>query len=220
MQFLVILIVLIVAAVVIYQLHAAAERRKALSAWAHSRGMSFDPGKDRGMDERFRDFKALRRGHSRYARNIMRGTWKGLGVLAFDYHYATGSGKNRRNHNFSAVIVTAPLPLKPLYIRREGFFDKLGDFFGAGDIDFESAEFSRRFYVKSPDRKWAYDVIHTRMMEHLMAGPDYGIQFDTRHVMVWRQKRFSPAQLDQAAEFVRRMLELIPDYVVRQQSGT
>ena len=36
------------------------------------------------------------------------------------------------------------------------------------DIDFESDEFSRKFYVQSSDRKFAYDVLHPRMMEFLL----------------------------------------------------
>ncbi|MCZ6810529.1 MAG: hypothetical protein O7D97_00875, partial [Planctomycetota bacterium] len=57
-----------------------------------------------------------------------------------------------------------------LLIRREGMFDKLAGAFGFDDIDFESAEFSKRFYVKSPDKRFAYDVIHPRMMEFLLGG--------------------------------------------------
>jgi hypothetical protein len=158
-------VVIVVLAVLGYQ--QAKKRRMALEAWAASRGLSFDPSNDSGMDDRYPAFNCLREGDNRYAYNVMRGQAGGHGVTAFDYHYETHStdSKGERsttNHHFSAVIVATGLPLKPLVIREEGFFDKVGAFLGFDDINFESTEFSREFYVKSPDRRWAFDVIHQR----------------------------------------------------------
>jgi len=199
-------------------LYMQAKRRQELRAWAHGHGLSFDPSRDSGMDDRFPGFRCLRQGHSRYAHNVMDGKWAGeLPVTAFDYQYTTGSGKNQTTHNFSAVIVRSPVPLKPLFVRREGFFDKVGEFFGFDDIDFESAEFSRMFYVASPDRRWAYDVIHQRMMEYLMAAPNFTIEFEGLHVIASRSGRFRPYDFEAAVETVRGILDRLPGYLVRQQ---
>ena len=145
-----IFVVVFLAAIVLGYL-SAAKRRKELQVWASSHGLRFSSGKDHGMDSRFGAFKCLHLGHSRYANNVITGDWKGLPLVGFDYHYETGQGKNRSSHSFSAVVLASPVPLKPLHIRREGFFDKITEFFGLDDIDFESAEFSRRFYVKVVD---------------------------------------------------------------------
>ena len=40
--------------------------------------------------------------------------------------------------------------------------------FGYQDIKFESAEFSKTFCVRSPDKKFAYDVCNAKMMEYLL----------------------------------------------------
>ena len=214
-----VLVFVLILAGVICAFYAAAQRRKTLSAWAMGNGLSFDPSKDRHMDDRFAEFKCLRQGSSRHAYNIMEGDWSGLAIAAFDYRYETGSGKNRSVHHFSAAILASPIPLKPLYIRREGFFDKLTEFFGLDDIDFESAEFSRRFYVKSADRRWAYDVIHQRMMEYLLSGPDFALQFDRGHVIAWRSRTFKPADFTAAAEFIRGIYDRLPEYLIRRQEG-
>ncbi|MDP6381071.1 MAG: hypothetical protein QF662_06975, partial [Phycisphaerae bacterium] len=163
----------------------AAKRRKALMAWAASRGLTFSPAKDRQMDRRFGGFECLRLGRSRYARNIMEGEWSGRQMTAFDYSYVTGSGKNSTRHVFSAVILASNIPLKPLFIRPENFLDKITAFVGLDDIDFESAEFSRRFYVKADDKRWAYDVIHARTMEFLLdvPGMKFSIEFSGHLVM-------------------------------------
>ena len=214
---LVFILVLIVIAVAVYAAGASARRRKMLAAWAQSRGLSFDPSKDAGMDDRFSAFDCLRRGDSRYAYNVMRGNCSKLDVTAFDYHYTTGSGKDRSDHHFSAVVAAAPFPLKDLYIRREGIFDKVTEFFGLDDIDFESAEFSRRFYVKAADKRWAYDVIHQRMMEYLLTAPTFTLQFDPRHIIAWRSGRFDTEDFDDAIGLIRGIIDRLPDYLVRQQ---
>ena len=155
-----VLIAVVIGIAIVVGLLAAAKRRQAMAVWASGKGLQFSAGKDHSFDNRFAAFKCLRQGNSRYAHNIISGVCDGLEIQAFDYHYVTGSGKNRTTHTFSAMLVKSPLPLQPLYIRRENIFDKVTEFFGLDDIDFESAEFSRKFFVKAPDKKWAYDVIH------------------------------------------------------------
>jgi hypothetical protein len=196
----------------------AAQRRKALAQWAASRGLSFDSRKDSGFSYAYPDFECLNRGRNQYAYNVCSGQLEGgWRVSTFDYHYVTGSGKHRHTHRFSGVVVDSPIALKRLTIRPEGLFDKVTDFFGFGDIDFESAEFSKAFHVKSSDRRWAYDVIHTRAMELLLRSQRFSVQFGSRSVMAWRDSRLGVGDLDQAIGVARGLLEGLPDYVVRQQ---
>ena len=104
-------------AVIIFIVHTlAVQRRKKMAAYAISLGWQFTSEKDKKMHDRYASFKCLRRGHSRHAYNIMRGKRDGIDVTAFDYHYVTGQGKSRRVHNFSALIIQSPLPLRPLYL--------------------------------------------------------------------------------------------------------
>ena len=209
----------IAGAVIVFSILFTMERRKKMAAYAESQGWHFTPDKDKGMSDRYPSFKCLRRGHSRWAYNIMRGDRDGRDVTAFDYHYVTGHGKNRQVHNFSALVLQSPLTLKPLYIRPENVFDKVSDFFGKDDIDFESAEFSRKFFVKAPEKRWAYHVIHQQMMEYLLEAPSFHIQFDSRDVMVWRNRRFREQDFDEAFTLIQGMLERLPEYVKKQLEG-
>ena len=54
-------------------------------------------------------------------------------------------------------------------------------------------------------------------MEFLLAQPRQSIQFDVRHVMVWRSRRFSPEGFDQAIETASGLLERLPAYLIQQQ---
>ena len=215
--------VIVIGAAILAHL-AEHKRRKTLAAWASRGGLTFSPARDGSMDNRYPEFDCLHEGSKRYAFNIMRGTWEGRRLVAFDYHYETyssGSKGRRRthHHHFSAAIIDPGYPLKPLFIRPEGFFDKVKAAFGYDDIDFESAEFSKRFFVKSPDRKWAYDVIHARTMAYLLSAPRHSLEFDHRAVIVWNRGRWSPPQFEAAIGVIDGVLDRLPDYLVEQQRG-
>ncbi|OQB84632.1 MAG: hypothetical protein BWX88_02555 [Planctomycetes bacterium ADurb.Bin126] len=218
----VVLVVAVIAAVAIFGHLAAMRRRKELAAFAQGKGLWFSEARTYDLDNQFPAFPCLRKGSNRYAYNMMGGTWGGRQVKCFDYHYETHStdSKGRRqthHHYFSGTIVASPIPLEPLFIRPEGFFDKITEFFGADDIDFESAEFSRKFYVKAPDKKWAYDVIHTRTMEFLLGQPKFHIHFDRTSVLVYRERTFTVNDFEPAIETAAGILERLPEYLVRQQ---
>lgn len=200
-------------------MYAAAQRRKELLAWANGHGLLFSPSKTQRIEQAYPDFSCLRQGHSRYAHNLLEGRWGERAMLGFDYRYVTGHGKNSQTHHFSAVILESDAVLQPLLIRPEHIFDKMAAFFGADDIDFESAEFSNRFFVKAANKRWAYDVLHARAMEFLMANPPFSIQFDLRCVICYRERVFKPAEFEDACKVVAGLLDLLPEYVVQQQGG-
>jgi hypothetical protein len=202
----------------------AKKRRMALAAWAASRGLAFDPSHDRQMDDRYPEFKCLRQGDSRYAYNVMAGSAGGRPVSAFDYHYETESTDSKgqtttEDNYFSAVIFETDLPLKPLLIREEGFFDKVGEFLGFDDIDFESTEFSKEFFVKSPDRRWAFDVLQQSTMEFLLSSPRFTLEFEGRDVIAYRDDTFKPEDFEAALEVVEGVLQRLPDYLLREMKG-
>lgn len=169
--------VIAVGAYVAHQQNKA--RLAALSGLAARLGWRFHgDAKDRGFDDRHPQFSCFRRGSDRYAHNRLLGPIRAfdteLSAEAGDYHYETssGSGKDRRTqtHRFSYLLVTLPFGwhLPSLRVRPENLFDKLAGAVGFEDIDFESAEFSRRHHVSSSDRRFAYALIDPRMIEFLL----------------------------------------------------
>ncbi len=223
------MVVLVIIAIVILigggislSLWLAAQRRQELSDWGTAHGLSFSQVRDASIEARFPAFSCLHEGRHRYAYNVLTGSWAGRDFLGFDYHYETqsqsGKGSSQtQDHRFSAVVLGSPVPLKPLLIRPETPFDKLAGFFGFDDINFESAEFSRKFYVKAPDKKWAYDVIHQRTMEFLLGMPRFSLQLDGRSVIAWRHSTFKAADFEQAAALVAGILDRLPEYLVQDQ---
>jgi len=208
----------------IYKAREEARRREALASWALSKKLTFSPDRVNGMKRRFPLFDCLRQGSYGYALNVMEGDYAGRPILAFDCHREMGSrqSKGRTQHDqyfFSAVVLFSPVPLKPLLIRSEEQGDKLASVVGSEPINFELAEFNRKFFVKSPDRKWAYDVLHARTIEFLLASPQFKIQLEPRCVIAWRDARFTAPEFEQAAEVAKGILDRLPEYVVKQQQA-
>ncbi len=202
----------------------AVRRRQELQKLAADLGLTFNPARDRRMQDRFAAFECLRQGAQRYAVNVLNGRLNGRSACGFDYHYETYSrdAKGRRqthHHWFSAVVIDSGLPLEPLFIRPEGFLDRVAEFVGWDDIDFELDAFSRRFYVKAPNRKWAFDVIHQATMEFLMNAPTFHIQFAGPHVMAWRRNRLAVGEFRQAMAVIEGVLDRLPEYLLRELKG-
>jgi hypothetical protein len=213
----------IIVAGIIYAHRQAEKRRAAIAAWAATHGLTFSRERYRSLDDAY-PFACLRQGNNRYAYNLSRGRVGDYDVCAFDYHYETYSSdsKGRRtthHHHFSAVVLETPLPLRPLSIRPENVFDRIGEFVGLDDIDFELAEFSREFHVKSPDRRWAFDVLHQEAMEFLLSAPRFHLEFDDGHVIVRRTRKFAPEEFEAAFALGTGLVDRLPGSVVRELRG-
>ena len=213
--FIPILIVCVVMVVLIFAIIESQRRKKELRAWAESKGLSFNESSNYQIDSQL-PFKCLQQGHSRVGYNFISGEYKNYGLYVFDYRYKTGSGKHQQTHRLTVVAVDSFLPLKPLFIRREHFFDKMSEFVGFDDIDFEWKEFSDAFFVKASDKKWAYDVIHQEMMGYLMLAPKYEIQFAGPMAAVWNSRVLAVDEIEITIDVVHGILNRFPDYLVKE----
>jgi hypothetical protein len=192
---------------------SALKRRQAMAAVASKLGLQFMPGKDRYMARQYRFLDKLRRGSNRYAFNIMSGGYKGNDVLLFDYHYKTGSGKNTHHYYISFFILHLPVSFPELVIGPEGIFSKIAQAVGYDDIDFESHEFSRKFCVRSHNKKFAYDVCNARMIEYLLSNTDLSIEIEDRALAVSFSSRLSPEQIEPNLSRLITARSLLPDYL-------
>ena len=229
-----VIVAILIAVAIYWSYQQQLRRRQELLALAGRLGWSFDPEHDSSHDERYAQFSVFRQGHSRYAFNTLRGTLE-AGERAWraqmgDYHYqiTTSNGKTTSTHTyiFSYLILHLPYENAPsLAIRREGLFDKLAGAFGFDDIDFESDEFSRRFHVKSGDKRFAYDVIHPRMMEFLLASEPPAIEIEDGACCVNdRGETWTPQEFQSRLDWVREFFALWPRHITaeldRERSAT
>jgi hypothetical protein len=159
---LVILFVILIAVGAYFSHLREQQRKKDLAALAIELGWTFLEAENYDFGDHYPQFDCFQSGSSRYAYNLLTGDCR-IGEAAWpavmgDYHYETESrdkdGKTTTHHHyFSFLVVELPYANTPsLFIRREGVFDWVKRALGFDDIDFESAEFSKRFFVKSSDK--------------------------------------------------------------------
>src|SRR5580693_2722125 len=198
-----IIILLVIVGVVvgaIYNNIQPQKRRQGLIEVARRLNLSFDAGEHYTFADAYSFLKELDKGDNRYATNILSGTYRQNQVLAFDYHYETqvtdNNGRSRTEHHwFSFLILTLPAVFPGLTIRREGIFTKIAEVFGYQAIKFESAEFSQTFCVRSPDKKFAYDVCNATMIEYLLANKDLSVEIENQVIALVFNTRLSVEEI-------------------------
>ena len=196
----------------------AKKRREAFQSIASELGFQFLPDKDYRFAKRFRFLEHMDDGSKRYAFNRLSGRIDGHQADIFDYHYETYSrdseGRRKtRHHYFSIFILELPAAFSELIIEREGLFSKLGQMLGFDDIDFESVEFSKRYKVKSKDKKFAYDFCNAQMIEFLLGQPDLIIEVDGSTLAMTFKKRLSPHEVRPNLDRLLRVRSLMPNYL-------
>ena len=207
----------VAAVVIVLGILHARRQREAMAALAAELGLQFYADDPWGLPERYAHFALMGRGHSRRASNVLAGTVGGRRCVAFNYRYTTGSGKNRTTHSYQAAVLDLPILADHLWLRQESVFDTIASWVGRDDLDFESDEFSRRYYVKCERPKFAYDIFHTRLIEYLLGcGTAPSIEMNGPLIMVYEKPN--------GAEGVRRLIataqqvvQSIPEYVLTER---
>jgi hypothetical protein len=91
---------------------------------------------------------------------------------------------------------------------REGLLAKALKLIG-GDIDFESEEFNRLFYVQSPDKRFATALIDAGMLDFLLSTKgELGFELKGRWLLVWTapvRPELMPGLLHVAETFVAKI---------------
>jgi len=205
------LIGIIVAGIIAYVV--TNRRRDAVAAVARKLGLRFRALANRDIVRRYHFLNKLHKGSDRYAFNILSGNYKEHDVILFDYHYQTGFGDNSQQHYLSFFILRLSTSFPELIICPEGILSKIANSIGFDDIDFESYEFSRRFCVRSQDKKFAYDVCNARMIDYLLSNDDLCIEIEGQAMAIYFDTRLSPEHIEPNLNRLIAIRSLMPDYL-------
>ncbi len=182
--------------------------------------LDFSAMENYGIADRYDFLKQLAQGDNRYAANVLSGNYQQNEILAFDYHYETTThdknGSHTEHHWFSFFILTLPASFPDLTIRRENFFTKVAEVFGYEAIKFESAEFSKTFCVRSPDKKFAYDVCNAQMIEYLLANRDLSVEIENNVLALAFTTRLAPEQIETNLQRLVAIRARLPEYLFTQ----
>jgi len=211
---------IVVVALIIYAWVQGDKRRKLLAAYAASRGMQFSSEDPFDIPTSLGGFGLMQQGHGKGAANVHWGAPRGFDVMLFEYEYKTGSGKDESTHSHICCRWSLPAPLANMAMRPEGVFDRVAEWFGQNDIDFESEEFSRRYHVTGSDAREVYAVIHPRMMEFIMqSGMEYLEIMGNQALTYTNESTLSPERCDRFLTVAEGFNGNLPPHIVREKGG-
>ena len=205
---------------------SAKRRRESFTALAAQRGWTYVQRDDRWAD-RF-DGAPFGTGRDRQANNVLIGAYDGRPFVAFDYRYSTTETSTDAQghvqthtevHPFSVLALDAGVTFPELSVTPEGFFGRTVGRLTNTDIELESEAFNRAFTVTSPDRKFATDVLHPRMMEYLLQIPDRGWSLRDGWLLAVRPGQHTVEQLDSRLTDLDGILDRIPEFVWKDAGG-
>ncbi|HEX2144617.1 MAG TPA: hypothetical protein VHG10_08930 [Glycomyces sp.] len=151
-------------------------------------------------------------GHSHHALDVFRGTYKQTHLHFFQYRFTTGSGKESQTHNYQVVAISLPAARPILDVGHENALTRRFD----KDIEFENQAFNDKFKIESASPRFAYDVIHPRTMEWMLADPRAHVtrwRFEGSWLMTFRKGSLNVNEVFYFADFLHQVLAQVPKHV-------
>lgn len=219
-------VVVIFIALVVIGVIQERKRQAALLAFAQESGLTYRAEKNASVASRYEFLNQLDDGRNRYIKHWFSGSFEECQVHAFDHHHATTStdskGRRRTKHHWKTVaLVELPRECPEITIAKEGLFSKIAQGLGWQDIDFESAEFSKKFVVRSKDKRFTYDFIQPRVMEILLDNRHmFGqMEVDRDVIALVRGGRQDPSQIAQDLKLLCAITHLFPQHLADSHSS-
>jgi hypothetical protein len=147
----------------------------------------------------------FRRGTSRELRHVLTGRDRGRPAMVVElgYYYTDGGlgdassmlgdelsqMRDNPGGTCSIAIIELPAALPRLQVTREGLLSGAAEKVGLRDLQLESSQFNATFKIGCDVPRFAYDVLHPRMMDWLLDDPrskEMGFRIDGPNLVVWR----------------------------------
>ncbi|HSY29091.1 MAG TPA: hypothetical protein VK832_16395 [Burkholderiaceae bacterium] len=175
---------------------------------------SFNPDSDETFTLGWGFLGWLDQGSRRYAFNLLQGKYHESPLFVFDYHFQTGEGKNKNERYLTILMLVCKEAFPKLTIGPERLRDRIAESLGLeNDIHFESAEFSRTFNVRSPDKKFAYDVCNAQMIEFLLANRDLQVEIQGPVILLAFEPQLPVGKIEFNLQRLAQIRSLLPDYL-------
>ncbi|HMK10971.1 MAG TPA: hypothetical protein VK461_05295 [Acidimicrobiales bacterium] len=147
-------------------------RYRALTASAKRAGLQFSPMDP--FDSASPPFDLFRKGDGRGTENVIWRDGSPHPIRVFDYwwfdEYEDENGVKHRTYQRRTCATAEVGWMWPqLSLQRENLVSKAASVLGARDIEFESEEFNRTFFVTCEDRKFANAFLDAQMIDLLAA---------------------------------------------------
>lgn len=161
----------------------------------------------------FTGWKPFCRGHAQTVTNILVKRENEMDWYLFDLSCQVSSGESTATEQYGIVVARVPYALPALGLFRESLSEHLADILCHREVQFESAEFNKRYFVSCSDRKAAFDLIHPETIDWLMTTPIVDWQMAGPFVVVYKEGVCSVQESQRLKAAVQGFIERIPEYV-------
>lgn len=205
------LVALIILATYLVQRRIERQRQGAYQQFCNERGYQYvarRPGAERpyaGV------VKLFNRGSRHRWRDEISGQYGEVPFTAFEYLYTISTGKSSRTYKFAMIRWEEPsLDLPQFALAPEGFFQRVGQLFGAQDIDFpEDPVFSHEYVLKGIDEAAVRALFTAEVRQALDAARGQNVAGAGPDLFWWQERSLPPpAEFDtflQAGDSIRRL---------------
>jgi len=188
------------------------QRANALASAASHLGLTYEPWDPFNLPFKFEGLKAFGRGIEERVYNVLHGQ-AGFGyVILCDYSYTVAEGKEKHTHYRSYGLLSTEMTFQHLELRPENFLDRVSALAGINDINFESEEFNRKYFVRSKDRKFAYDIINPKMIDYLLDRDGIYMELGGNVVLVHYRRQVPPEGFVDLYYTLRDIGAALPDF--------
>ncbi|MCA9191757.1 MAG: hypothetical protein KDB03_08345 [Planctomycetales bacterium] len=176
---------------VLYNQYRQRLRQQAVRALAASLGIEVTAALQPQDFEIFQNFEIAKRGRGRVSNNAMVADSGPLRVVVFDHKFTVGSGKQAHTYRQTIAMVSSQSINTPHFtLAPEGFWHRVGEFFGFKDINFETdPEFSKTFQLKGPDVGAIRDFMTSSRRSQLLQFSGFNLESLGSNFILYRSKR-------------------------------
>jgi hypothetical protein len=174
-------------------------RERNLKTLTMSMGLTFNP---KGPDIHILEstgIKLFNRGVSKYTSNLI--NWNIFGDICaqiFDYSHKPVIGyfsKYSCRHYITVMLINLQKPLPQFVLRPEYFSDKLAEFFGFNDIDFNAyPEFSKKYFLKGKNRDEVMAFFSPEILMFFARHPGWSVEVSEGFFACWKGERYLNAE--------------------------
>lgn len=139
-----------------------------------------------------------------------------MSVFEFGYKHAKQvkvKGELESHASFSVLVLEHIWVFPEIRVYPESGLEKAKQLAGFQDIEFDSVEFSDAFVVTCEDKKFAYDVCHTRMMELLLQHRDMSLEIERNAICLSFPYRLDVNDIEGKLDLLVQVAEYLPAYL-------
>jgi 8-oxo-dGTP diphosphatase len=158
------------------------------------------------------------RGIDREDVDVIRGAFEGRRCAAFTHRYTDKSGDSTATYEFQVVSVELGADYPTLNILPEDVAAKAAKLVGGMDVDFESAEFNRRWRIEGEDPRYVHDMITPRVMQRLVQDDARGrvLRVEGHYLLTWTTGRLPASTLSSVLGLLTSVAAVLPPHVERE----